>query len=465
MSHLNRSGFTDLALVAALLCALGGCANRERPNPWPDPPDYAPDHAYTLDELIELSVHRNASLDVARFEAEAVQGLVDQVKALWLPSARFDFAATAYQQDVNYDARAFDLVTINIPITGAYNIINSLNIGQILFTGGKRTSGLKQAKMFAAIKKLEVLRQQDMIAFDVANYYYLVCLTNDLDVILEDALRRIRVFNQVAEELNRQGSLRASNLDHLQAKYFISQIEQLQVAVRAGRTQAYEALRQAVGIARDQPLLLKSAALPAPVGPREVLSGTATIARAFLKRPEIEQVNLFTKIRSEQVTFAKALWMPNIVLFGSATDIQGNHHALLNSIDGLLAGIVVDIPIYDPARRGKLREALGLEQASLAFQRQVEELITLESQVTAIDAQKTLVTAILAARARKIAADHYEATRQAYSRELVPAAAVVTAIGLDMLAKAQHVQALYAFHNAKARLKRVTADRESQYGF
>jgi hypothetical protein len=68
------------------------------------------------------------------------------------------------------------------------------------------------------------------------------------------------------------------------------------------------------------------------------------------------------------------------------------------------------------------------------------------------------------ARARAVAGEHYAATRQSYSRELLPASAVVTAIALDMLAKLQHSQALYAYHHARARLKRVTADRDALYG-
>jgi len=47
--------------------------------------------------------------------------------------------------------------------------------------------------MYAAIKKLEVLLKQDQVAYDVANFYYLVCLANEIDVILEDTIRRMRV--------------------------------------------------------------------------------------------------------------------------------------------------------------------------------------------------------------------------------------------------------------------------------
>jgi len=445
-----------------------GCASSVKREPvvqFPPPPQYPADHRYTLDELVQLSIYRNASLDVARYEAEAAQGLVDQVKALWLPTLRYDFVATAFDNDLSYRVRAFNLATINVPITGAYNLTNSLALAQIISTGGKRTSGLKQAKMFATIKKLDVLRQQDAIALDVATYYQLVCLTSDIDAVLDDTLRRIRVFRQVAQELNQRGSLRASQLDYLQADFFASQLEQLQIAVRAGRQQAYAALQQAAGLNPDEPLLLRETALPAPLTTLDWISASAAVVQGFLARPENQQVNLFTKIREEQVKFAKAAWAPNIAFLGNAVAITGNHNTILNAIDGLIASFIIDVPIYDPARRGRLREALGLEQASLAFQKQVEQLITLEIDVTALDAQKGLATVFRAARARQVAAEHYDSARQAYSRELIPASGVVTAIGLDALAKIGHLQALFNYHNARAKLKRVTVDREAQYGY
>ncbi len=457
--------------VSTVVCfgIAGGCASAGKPDSpvrqFPPAPVFPQDHAYSLDELIAVSVHRNASLDVARYEAEAVQGLVDQVKALWLPQMRFDFAAVGYSNDLSYKANAFNLATLNVPMTGTYNFVNSLSFSQILSTGGKRLSGLKQAKMYAEIKRLDVLRQQDAVAFDVANFYHLICLTTDVDAVLEDAVRRLRVFRQVAENLTRRGSLRSSNLDRLQADYFISQLEQFQVFVRAGRQQAYEALKHFVGVPRDEPLVLDEASLTPALTAAELIGAYETVVKGFTERPEAKQLDLFAEIRKEQVTFAKAAWNPNVVILGTYVDTQGNNNTILGVVDGLIATLIVDVPIYDAGRLGKLREALGMEQASLAFQRQFEELITLEVEVTAIDAQKALANELKAARARAAASEHYDATRQAYSRELVPASAVVIGIGLDMLAKIQHLQTLYAYHDAQGRLKRVTADREAQYGY
>jgi len=456
-----------IVLVASIAC---GCASVKQPEveegaQFPPAPSFPPDHLYTLDDLVALSIHRNASLDVARYEAESVQGLVDQVKALWLPSVRFDLAAVAYSNDLSYKARALDLLTLNVPITGAYNIVSSLGYAQILATGGKRTSGLKQARMFAEIKKLDVLRQQDAVAFDVATYFHLICLTTDIDTVLEDSERRLRVYRQVAQELNRNGSLRASGLDGLQADFFVSQLEQLRVAVQAGRRQAYGALRHFVGVSRDELLELKSASLPEAPTPLESFSAYGTVMAGFIGRPEAHQLELFAAIRAEQVKFAKAAWQPNIATVGTYVDTQGNHHTILETIDGLIASLIIDIPLYDAGRLGKLREALGLEQASLAFQRQFEDLITLEIEVAAIDAQKALTIVLKTARAKEIAAEYYDGVRQAYSRELVPTSEVVMAIGLDTVAKILHSQALYAYHDSRAKLKRVTADREAQYGY
>jgi outer membrane protein TolC len=453
--------------VGLCLCLLSGCASTPTAEPaaqFPPAPSYPPDHRYTLDELLELSIHRNASLDVARYEAEAVQGLVDRVKALWLPALRWDAAAVVYDNDLSYKARALNLVTVNIPLTGGYNFENSLLYSQIIATGGKRTSGLKQARMYAAIKKLEVLVRQDSVAFDVANFYYLVCLANEIDSVLEDAIRRMRVFRQVAQGLNQRGSLRASDLDYMEADFFILELEQFRIAAQAGRQQAYEALKQFVGFDRDEPLILRSASLPPPVTLREALSVSAAIAKGFLGRPENQQVDLFTHIRQEQVKFAKTAYAPNFALLTGYVDSQGNHHTILDSVRGLVVSTIIDVPIYDPSRRAVLREALGMEQASLAFQREVEGLISLEISVTAVDAQKALVTCFKTAEAREIAVQHEQASRQAYSRELIPASGVVVGIGLNAVAKLQHLQALYVYHNARARLNRVTANREVHDG-
>jgi outer membrane protein TolC len=435
------------------------------PAVFPPEPKFPADHLYTLDDLVRLSIHRNASLDVARYEAEAVQGLVDQVKALWLPMLRYDFAATAFDNDFSYRVRALHLATINVPITSSYNLTSSFTLSEILYTGGKRTSGLKQAKMYAAIKKLEVLRLQDAVAFDVATYYHLVCLTSDIDAVLEDTLRRMRVFRQVADGLTERGSLRANRLDGLEADLVVSQIEQLQIAVRAGRQQAYGAMKQAVGLNPGEPLLLKQPSLVPAVTPTELARAWVAVAKGFAERPENQQVSLFTKIRAEQVAFAKAAFAPNIIFLGNQVSISGHPYSILDAVDGLIASFIIDIPIYDPARRGKLREALGLEQASLAFQNQVEQLITLEIDVTAVEAQKALATALRAARAEQVAIEHTDTTRQAYSRELVPSSSVVIAIGLEALMKISRLSALFNYHNTRAKLKRVTADREAQYGY
>ncbi len=432
---------------------------------FPPAPTFPQDHRYTLDDLVQLAIHNNSSLDVARWEAEAAQGLVDQVKALWLPTLRYNFAALFYDNDKNYEANVFDLATLNVPITGPFNLTNAFSFTQILGTGGKRTSGLKQAKMFARIKELDVFRIEDQVVFDVANFYHLVCLTNEIDTILDDATRRLRVFRQVAEELNGRGSLRAGNVDAMQADYFVMQLEQLRVAVRAGRHQAYQALRTFVGVSRNTPLPLASASLPAVATDFQQLDIASQIIRGFQRRPENNQVNLFTKIREQQVEFAKAEWRPNFAIIGTYADIRGPNNTIIDQVDGLLASFLIDLPLYNPARRGRLREALGMEHASKAFQKQVEELITLEIEVTAVDAHSATTNLIKADRAQHVAARHYQATRQAYSRELIAASNVVTAIALDMLAKIQHQQALFNHHTAMAKLRRVTADRDAEFGY
>lgn len=445
---------------------LTGCAAPLRGTYLPPGPQYAADHTFSLDELVELSIYRNASLDVGRYEAAAAAGLVDEVKALWLPALRYDFAATAYDNDLNYAMRGYhSIIKLDVPLTGAFNITNGMTFTQIVATSGKRISGLKQAKMYAELKRLDVLRLQDALACDVATYFQLVCLTNDIDGVLDDTLRRVRVLGQVARGLNQQGTLRGTNLEAIQSDLFISMLEELQIAIRAGRQQAYAALKQAVGLNPADPLLLASASLPELVTPAERWSVMQAVAAGFLARPETREVDLFARIRAEQVTFAKAAYGPNIVAGGSYLNVAGNHHTIASAIDGLIAGVLIDLPIYDPSRMARLRQALAMERAAAAFQKQVEQLITLEINVTALDAHKALAMVAAAERAQAQADEHFEATRQAYSRELVPASNLVIALGIDAVAKVNTLTSVFNYHNARARLRRVTADREMKYGY
>ncbi len=463
---MKASRYAPLGTVVLGVCLCGCASPRAAPKlQFPPAPVYSPEHTYTLDELVELSVHRNASLDVSRYGAEAAQALVDQVKSLWLPAMRYDFAATAYSNDFSYRAREFHIATINVPLTGAYNITNNVSLAEIISTGGKRTSGLKMAKMFAELTRVDVLRQQDTVACAVAMFYHLVCLANQVDAVVDDSLRRIRVFQQVSANLNQRGSLRASDLDTLEAELLIAELERLQIAIRAGREEAYVALRQAVGVDPDEPLLLRAVELPPVVTPQERVSVIAAVIDGFLHRPENREADLFARIMAEQVRFAKAMWAPNIAIFGNEIDITGNHSTILNAVDGLIAGILVDVPIYDPARRARLRQALALEQAGGALQREVEQLLTLEINVAAVEAQRSLAALPPARRALAASAEHYDATRQAYSRELIPASNVVIAIALDAFAKVGYLQAVFSYHTSRANLKRATAEREVPYGY
>ena len=104
---VRSRGLASVALGQVCLLLAGCAASRAGPE-FPPAPNFPPDHRYTLDDLIDLSVHRNPGLEAARYEGEIAASLADQVKALWLPAIRYDFAALAYSNDLNYKARALE---------------------------------------------------------------------------------------------------------------------------------------------------------------------------------------------------------------------------------------------------------------------------------------------------------------------------------------------------------------------
>ena len=218
----------------------------------------------------------------------------------------------------------------------------------------------------------------------------------------------------------------------------VSQLEQLRVATQAGRYAAYETLKKFVGFDRDQNLLLRDAHLPPPLNASKAVNVTASIVRGFLCRAETREIDLVRKIAEEQVVFTKLLYAPNVALLGSYVDTQGNHHPILNAVDGLVVSLALDVPVYDPGNLARLRTALAVEQGAIALQHELEQLLQLETDVTTMELQRAVATLVKAAHSQDIARKHYYATRQAWSRDLVPALSLITAIGLDALARVEY---------------------------
>jgi outer membrane protein TolC len=188
------------------------------------------------------------------------------------------------------------------------------------------------------------------------------------------------------------------------------------------------------------------------------------VAKGFLGRPETSQADLFAQLGREQVNFAKRLLLPNVAIVSSYANTQGSHHPILNAVDGLVASVIFDVPIYDPAGRARVRTAVYAEKASESLRQLLEQLLVLEIEVTALDAQRSLKTLLQTNRAEMLAEEHERAARQAYTRELVPAPTVILAIGVNAFTRVQHLTAMFAYHSARARLNRVTGNREVRYG-
>ena len=90
-------------------------------------------------------------------------------------------------------------------------------------------------------------------------------------------------------------------------------------------------------------------------------------------------------------------------------DTQGNHHPILNAVDGLVVSLVLDVPVYDPGNLARLRTALAVEQGAIALQHELEQLLQLETDVTTMELQRAVATLVKAVHSQDIARKHYYA--------------------------------------------------------
>jgi len=199
--------------------------------------------------------------------------------------------------------------------------------------------------------------------------------------------------------LNQRGSLRASDLDYMEADFFILELEQLRIAAQAGRQQAYTALKQFVGIPQMSRSFSRVHRFPRghAEGRDQRLGG---VAKGFLGRPENQQVDLFKHIRKEQVNFAKAAFARTWCWPRATSIARGTTTPSSKRFRDWWSRPSSCADLRPGAARGAARSP-GLEQASLAFQRQGRGTHYSGNQCHDGRRQKSLVTIFKAAQAKK----------------------------------------------------------------
>lgn len=112
-----------------------------------------------------------------------------------------------------------------IKIAGRDSVIGTLRLTYPLYTGGKISSIIKQAKINRDIKKQDIKFQDDEIIFNVKKIYLANVLTNQIYKSTYDSFMRMKMVQELTKRLYENESLNVKKTDYLKTKITLSMME------------------------------------------------------------------------------------------------------------------------------------------------------------------------------------------------------------------------------------------------
>ena len=266
----------------------------------------------TLEESIRLALFQNPYHLAVEERVETARAQVREAAAGFLPSLNAQGLHTL-------DEKLFELEFPD-PITGQSQRISvdftrdyqfSLSLSLPLYTGGRLTSGFKQAK-YSLLSSEEAARQSEHITvFSAKAAFYGCLLAEDFVRVAEEAVEVAeKHFNNV-KRLYEVGM--ASKFDLLRSEVELANLKPQLIKSRNNLKIAELNLKTLLGLDLSQPIEIKGELKFELFEPDLETS----IDTALVNRPELSQLSYQKKMAGEMLKLARASRLPTVALSGT----------------------------------------------------------------------------------------------------------------------------------------------------
>ena len=252
----------------------------------------------------------------------------------------------------------------------------SLQMQQVLFTGGKLNYGIKTADIYRNIQQLNYqLKEQDII-LKTTQMFYSCLLADKLVNVQEAALETARHHLARVEAFANEGLV--SDFDVMRARLEVAKLEPQLMQAQNSRDLALSAFRTQIGV--NDPTIVPEGNLVLP--PKLDITLDEALNQGLENRIELTMVKKGTEVADLQLKTEKAGYFPNLALQASAAlytkadeyAIEGDDFGTNYSI-----GLGISFPLFNGfATKAKVNSAKSSYRQSQYQEQKFEDLIRLE---------------------------------------------------------------------------------------
>ena len=330
---------------------------------------------------------------------------------------------------------------------GRDTIKSSLNLLYPLFTGGKISSVIEQAKLNKLLA-MNTIRRNDLdVVYDIKKYFYGYVLTNELYKIAKSTLTRMNYISTLTKQFYESGeSLNVKKTDYLSIQVTVALIESIVAKIEANRFMVRSALSNAMGLAWDSEIKLKytnNELLP----PKYSLS--KLVQDAYRTNSDIRKMDIALKISKEQIKEQKAGHYPSVALMGELAHTYNSYEYGYLSDDKENTwniGFAAQIPLFDGFKTTNMVSEKKLEKKKLyLLQDMLKEGVALQIKNELNNALIGFKQIQTLKKAKKLARDSRELNVRGYQIDAIEPQKVIEAQYIESYVKADYLKYVHDY--------------------
>ena len=419
---------------------------------------------YDLESAITVALENNRLRTISRQSLAIAEAQYRQAASSYWPTLslnlgfqRRDEIASFEYPELHFDLAPGMLPPVTVParqidLLGRDSSLHSLEMTYPLYTGGKRSSLIEQAKIGVDIANHEVRRTNLQVAQDVKRYFFAALYTQQLVELAEDITLSFDVLEEITQAFYKGGSNSVDKLDLLRSRLAHSMAAATLAELKAKHQAALAALSFAMGLDWRKEIRLGSEHYPSSV---DSVSLDRLIDDALNFNPEIQKITLAVDVYEAKVDEARSGHYPTLALVGSYNGFNTNLDGGLNTEANRRSwsiGIGLQMNLFEGGRTKHKVSAAETDHQKMEQQR----LLVSEGVAAKV---KSLFLQIKAARQQieiteqslKTSQENRDLTSRAYQTGAVDTQQVIESDLLDAMVRANHFRAMHdkALHLAE----------------
>lgn len=264
----------------------------------------------TLDKSIHLALTQNPYHLATEERVEIARARVREAAAVFLPSLNAQGLHTLDEKLFFLEFPSFipgqPPERVALDFTKDYQF--SLSLSLPLFTGGRLTSGFRQAKYGLLSAEESVRQSEHSTVFNAKQGFYGYLLTREFVEVSQEAVEVAEKHFKNVQSLYKVGM--ASKFDLLRSEVQVANLKPQLIRARNNLKIAELSLKTLLGLDLSQPIEIKGEMIYKPFEP----DLDESVSKALAKRPEISQLRFQKQIAGEMLKMTRAASLPTFAI-------------------------------------------------------------------------------------------------------------------------------------------------------